>query len=537
LTDIGRVTLLVKAESLRQSAANPQLSDRDGLAFAIAAPELTSGRLLARNTLLNLGGEIAPLLVAVIAIPILMRSLGTAQFGVLTIAWGVVGYFGVFDLGLGRAMTKLIAERVGDGRQAEIPDLFWTGNLLLFIFGSIGGVLLAILARPLAFSLLKMPNALREETCTVFRLLALCLPLVLGVAGFRGALASYQRFDLLTKLRIPLGVFSMAGPLLVLPFSRSIVAITTVLVANRLVGWLLHLFVCTQVIPQLAYVPVIRRRCVRPLLSLGGWIAVSNVCEPILVYCDRFIIGAVISVSVVAYYTPAYDMVTKLWILSGALMGVLFPAFTSTLASDSRRTFMLFDRSVVYLFFLLFIPVLVITVFASSFLTLWLGATFASHSARVLQWLAIGVFVNSVAGAPPFAVLQAAHRPDLPAKLHIIETPLYLFLVYFLIIARGIEGAAIAWALRLAANALVLQSMTWHLFPLSHEPICKTVVMMSMGLMALGGALMLPRSIEVQLLYCVTALVSVSYMAWFRVLSMEERAQIVSTSKLSWVKA
>jgi O-antigen/teichoic acid export membrane protein len=242
-------------------------------------------------------------------------------------------------------------------------------------------------------------------------------------------------------------------------------------------------------------------------------------------------------VSVVAYYTPVYDMVTKLWIFPGALMGVLFPAFTSTLASDSRRTFMLFDRTVVYLFVLLFIPVLIITVFASSLLTLWLGATFARHSARVLQWLAIGVFINSVAGHPPFAVLQAAHRPDLTATLHIIETPLYLSLLYFLIIARGIEGAAIAWALRLAANALVLQLMTWHLFPLSHGPICKTVVMVSMGLLALGGALMLPSSIEVKLLYCVTALVSVSYVAWFCVLSTDERAHIVSASKLSWVKA
>ena len=31
----------------------------------------------------------------------------------LTIAWGVVGYFGVFDMGLSNAMTKFVAERIG----------------------------------------------------------------------------------------------------------------------------------------------------------------------------------------------------------------------------------------------------------------------------------------------------------------------------------------------------------------------------------------------------------------------------------------
>ena len=48
---------------------------------------LASGRLLARNTIWNLIGNGAPMVVAIFCIPILIRGLGKERFGVLTLAW------------------------------------------------------------------------------------------------------------------------------------------------------------------------------------------------------------------------------------------------------------------------------------------------------------------------------------------------------------------------------------------------------------------------------------------------------------------
>jgi len=42
---------------------------------------LTSGRLLARNTVFNLIGQGAPMVVAIFAIPLLIKGLGTDRFG------------------------------------------------------------------------------------------------------------------------------------------------------------------------------------------------------------------------------------------------------------------------------------------------------------------------------------------------------------------------------------------------------------------------------------------------------------------------
>src|SRR5256885_16689772 len=67
-------------------------------------------RRLARNAVWNLLSLTAPMLVALGAIPALIRTLGADRFGILTLAWMLIGYCSLFDLGLGRALTKLVSE-------------------------------------------------------------------------------------------------------------------------------------------------------------------------------------------------------------------------------------------------------------------------------------------------------------------------------------------------------------------------------------------------------------------------------------------
>src|SRR5215472_658854 len=100
--------------------------------------QLTSGRLLAKNVLWNLVGSGAPMAVAVFSIPLLIRGLGKDRFGVLTLAWALIGYASLFDLGLGRALTQLVARKLGAGEEREIPSLTWTSLLLMLLLGVAG---------------------------------------------------------------------------------------------------------------------------------------------------------------------------------------------------------------------------------------------------------------------------------------------------------------------------------------------------------------------------------------------------------------
>src|SRR5437773_7052601 len=214
---------------------------------------LTSGRLLARNTIWNLLGSGAPMLVAVVCIPILIRGLGKERFGVLTLAWALIGYASLFDLGVGRALTQLVARKLGAGEDREIPALVWTSLLLMLQLGVAGAAVVEVLSPWLVHSALNVTEALEPETLQAFRLLGLFIPFVITTAGLRGLLEAHQRFGLINALRIPMGVFTFAGPLLVLPFSRSLFPVVGILVAGRLIGWAAHLLACVRVAPELRH--------------------------------------------------------------------------------------------------------------------------------------------------------------------------------------------------------------------------------------------------------------------------------------------
>src|SRR5713226_265190 len=173
---------------------------------------LTSGRLLARNTVWNLLGNGAPMIVAVVCIPILIRELGKERFGVLALAWALIGYASLFDLGLGRALTQLVAKKLGVGEEREVPTLVWTSLLLMLLLG-VAGALVAVLLSPwLVHRALHVPVALQRETLDSFYLLGLSTPIVMSTAGLRGLLEAHQRFGMINALRIPMGVYSVASP-------------------------------------------------------------------------------------------------------------------------------------------------------------------------------------------------------------------------------------------------------------------------------------------------------------------------------------
>jgi hypothetical protein len=92
---------------------------------------LTDERLLKRNVGLNLVGWALPAAAAIGSIPLLARGLGPTRFGLIGIAWAAVGIFSLFDFGLGRALTRMVAERLVQHRDDEISDLVWSASWVL----------------------------------------------------------------------------------------------------------------------------------------------------------------------------------------------------------------------------------------------------------------------------------------------------------------------------------------------------------------------------------------------------------------------
>lgn len=482
---------------------------------------LTGDRLLARNTIWNLIGQGVPILVAILVIPMLIKGMGIDRFGVLTLVWILIGYFSLFDLGMGRALIQLVAAKLGEGKSEGLPSSVWTALCLMLVMGLLAGLVLLLISSRLVCDVLEIPDHLQPETLMAFYLLSASIPLVITTTGLRGILAAHQRFDLINAIRLPAGVLNYLGPLLVLLFSHSLVPIVALLLIVRFVTWVLYVFLCLNVMTALRWDLRVARASIGPLVRMGGWITVSNVVGPLMVYSDRFLIGALISASAVAYYATPYEVVTKLWVFPSAMMGVIFPAFASSFVSDRNRMVQLFNQGMKCILLVMFPITLIIVTFARDVLGVWLGAEFAKNSTGVMQLLTIGVFFNSLAW-PSLAFLQGSGRPDITAKLHLIELPCYLLAVWWLISVHGITGAAVAWVSRVGLDMILLLGMARRFLP-PDTLVLRPIMLIGSGSLLILVAASVMEGLAVKGAFLVCTLLTFMLLSWFFILASEER--------------
>ena len=423
----------------------------------------------------NLLATVLPLLAALLAMPWLAQHMGVERFGLLTLAWVLIGYFGLFEFGLGRALTKFVAERSGRPSAVELPALCSTAVALAVVAGVAGGVLLALLAAvlvlwPQAWAG-SVPAVLQGEAGRSLMVIALGIPPTVGTAAFRGVLEGQQRFKLLTAIRIPAGVLLFAAPSISAAFSPRLDWALASIVCTRWLVLVAHALPCRASV-TLRW-GLVQRRWVAPLLRMGGWLTVSNVVSPVIVYADRFVIGGLLSAVALAHYAAPFEMVSRLLVLPVALAGALFPALAAAQAAQAVETAQaspagdanaLHDRSAsralrrkaALLTLAAVLPLALLgAVFAPTVLRLWMGADFALAGTTAARILLLGFVFNAIAQIP-FAALHGYGLARQTALLHLVELPLVLVGLVLLVRLYGIEGAAAAWALRAALDGAAL---------------------------------------------------------------------------------
>ena len=489
------------------------------------------GRSVARNAVLYLLSRALPLAVAVLAIPYLVRQLGPSRFGVLSLAWVIVGYFSVFDLGLGRAATRHVAHAIGSGQVWRIPDLAWTAVTTQMALGMLASIVLAAVAPILVGHVLNIPLNLQAEARSTFYVLSLAIPLTLVVGSVRGLLEAAQRFDLVSSVSAPLGVANFLLPCLGVSLGWGLPAVTGLLVLSSSLGLAFYGMLCARVYPSLLSVPRFKRAELRRLLSFGSWVMVSSIVGPILVYLDQFALGALLSIAAVGYYNAPYEFITRFLVFPGALVSALFPRFSSLQVGGQHPDFeRLISRALKYVLLVVGFLVVLVVSFAHDILQIWLGPVFSAKAALALQILSVGIIFNSAAFIP-YSLVQALDRPDISAKLHVLELPLHLTLVWFLVRAYGIPGAALAWALRVTLDSVVLfwaalrlSNLSWKFLLLERIP--RTLVVLGAFGFAVAVIALALTTHWLQVAALAVTIVAMAGTGWWYLFDQADRAQI-----------
>ncbi len=408
------------------------------------------------NTIWNLLGSASPMLIGVVSVPYLLQNIGIEKLGVLTMVWALIGYFSVFDFGLGRALTHKIASLRLQGQVSALRSSTKFGLFLMFLTGMVGTFIVLIMLNIGGVEWLNFSKEIYDDAFIAMIVAAVSIPITTITSGLKGVLEGFEEFKTVNFLRFLLGLSNFLSPVLsVYLYGPNLTYIVLFLIASRLMVMLLHVFEVWKLLPDEKRGGYNHKDDRKDLFRFGAWMTVSNVVSPLMVVADRFIISHVVGATMVAYYTVPSEFLLRLLLVPAALTAALFPVFTQKICVDLEKTKLLYWRSLKAIALVMF-PVLVIIAFGSHFgLSVWLGADFADQAYVVVIILSAGILFNSLAQIP-HSIIQANGNVKLTSLIHLAEFILYVPMLFIFLYKFGIIGAAVTWVLRALIDLTVL---------------------------------------------------------------------------------
>lgn len=406
-------------------------------------------RALLGNSIWNALGTAAPAIIAIPAMAWLARTLGGEKFGLLTLAWALVGYFAIMDLGIARSVCWLVAQDPTNVRRHQA--VLGTSVVAALVFSGGLGLLVFAFAQPLT-GLLNVTPGNAADAVAGAKVLVLTLPLLVVTTILQAFLEGLQRFKEVSLQRAATGIFLSVFPVILTAVKPSFEMAVWGLVVARLAGTV----IAYQHLTSLTSLRMSRfdHETFGHMFRYSSWIAVSNFIYPLMGYMDRFWLSNWAGAGHVAVYSAPSELVARATSFPVAIARALFPTISDATSAAEHRTTA--TRNATLLVLLTSGPVAGVFFFlARPLMSIWLGPEIAAGGARVLQILAVGYLFGALAQIP-FSALQARGNSRATALVHASEVLPYFGVLLALGPRFGAPGVAWAWTIRVAVDYAIL---------------------------------------------------------------------------------
>jgi O-antigen/teichoic acid export membrane protein len=247
------------------------------------------------------------------------------------------------------------------------------------------------------------------------------------------------------------GIFVPLLTVLVLMLGYGLFEVILVRVATSALNCLVLWQAIANLLPDLSWRSP-RGAIRRELLGFSAYSFLSRFASLSYAYADKLIIGALVGVTGLAYFTVASTLANRVLSLTYRLSGVFFPAASALAASGQlERLDRLYLKANRYIVFMNGSVLVLVAVFAYPILLYWMNAAFARNGALVLAVMALSQFVDSLTNLPSL-VNDGMGHPRVSGMFALVRALLGLVVVYLGVRWWGIDGAA--WGHLLASVVL-----------------------------------------------------------------------------------
>jgi len=350
-----------------------------------------------------------------ILVPFLLAQLGKEGYGLAALAGVIVSLTMMVDLGLRNAMGRQLAAERARKNVEGYNELASTAMFLYLGLGVLSASACLALA-PLIARAFRVSPALMGEGVFIVRWYATgAILLTFATVVYTSSMASAHRYDLINSISTGMGIVRACFLFAVLSATDwglrgwalcMILARAGSLLAFR---WAAH-----RLEPSLAIRPsLFRRREVRPLFSLGGYLFAIRMTGLLSVRSDPIVLTSCLGPGSVALYDPASQMSSTLRPFVGTLAAQLHPLTTGYhVKGQKERLRQVLLTGTRYTLLMGLLASVLLGVFADPICRLWLfrklGQEYRVTAHVLMVWAVVDLLAH--AGGSQWPVLLGTGR-------------------------------------------------------------------------------------------------------------------------------
>lgn len=394
-----------------------------------------------RNSLQNLLGGVIPAVATLVTIPFIVRELGDANFGVLTMVTAIMGYFAVLDINVTAASVKYVAEYHALQERDRLDQTLSFGLVVYLLIGIVGMVLLYAGSDFIARRLFSVPVTTLPVVADCLRLTALGFLIGQVQTYVQSIPQALQRYDLTAKIEIVFGVLIPVLTVGLLALGYGLYEVVLLRIIAGVLNLAVLLVIARRLLPSARLVWP-SGEIARRIGAFSGYAYLSRMAAITYAHLDKLIIGAFVGPTLLTLYVVPATLVGRMANLTNRLGSTFYPAASALSAKNDLRTLeqTYFDVSR-YLAFLNVLIALLFMLFAPEILYYWMGERYVSEGAPILRLVAMGMLFDSLTVMPSLLVNGLGH-PRVTGVFAITRAALGLSLMTLFLNEFGIRGAA-----------------------------------------------------------------------------------------------
>lgn len=403
-----------------------------------------AGRSSLRNALYGGAEYVAMPVTMLLATPFLLHRLGVASYGLWMLTTAAITSSGFISTGFGDAALKYAATYRGQSDRKRLQDTLRVSLTINLVLGSALALLMWCLAPAAVRQLLKVDQTFYGSALVVFRIAAVVLLIKSVESVFVGALRAFERYGPAVQINIASRILTILCACALVIAGRGVVAILLATLVIAIVSALAQMIAVRVVAGALILYPSINQAAFAEVFNFGFFSWLQALAGCIFNYADRLLIGFMLGVSSVAYYSICVQAAQPIHGLIAAGLHFLFPHLSNRMstASSARDLRPVIVRILAINVALAVALTLPLAVFSKLVLRLWMGPAVSQQAWMVLSVVAVGYCLLAFNITGHYALL-ALGEVRLVSMLNVLGGVVMLAGVILLAPRMGVVGAAI----------------------------------------------------------------------------------------------